>query len=59
MLDALPMPIWRRDANLDLAYCNEAYARAVGCGREELWPGDDRHREHERGACGRAPPERG
>ncbi len=30
VLDALPMPIWRRDASLDLVYCNQAYARAVG-----------------------------
>jgi signal transduction histidine kinase len=36
VLDALPMPIWRRDANLDLVYCNEAYARAVGRGREDV-----------------------
>ena len=29
MLDALPMPIWRRDGDLNLTYCNRAYAQAV------------------------------
>jgi len=28
-LDALPLPVWRRDADLNLVYCNAAYARAV------------------------------
>ena len=29
LLDALPIPIWRRDGDLALTYCNQAYARAV------------------------------
>ncbi|MFQ5773740.1 MAG: PAS-domain containing protein [Kiloniellaceae bacterium] len=29
LLDALPLPVWRRDADLKLIYCNPAYARAV------------------------------
>ena len=29
LLDALPIPIWRRDGDLNLAYCNRAYADAV------------------------------
>ncbi len=29
LLDALPLPIWRRDGALDLVYCNRAYGRAV------------------------------
>ncbi len=28
-LDALPVPVWRRNADLDLVYCNRAYAQAV------------------------------
>jgi PAS domain S-box-containing protein len=30
LLDALPTPIWMRDGDLALIYCNQAYARAVG-----------------------------
>ena len=30
ILDGLPLPVWRRDADLSLVYCNQAYARAVG-----------------------------
>jgi len=30
VLDALPTPVWRRDADHALAYCNRAYAAAVG-----------------------------
>jgi signal transduction histidine kinase len=30
LLDALPVPIWLRDGDLALIYCNQAYARAVG-----------------------------
>ncbi len=30
ILDALPTPIWRRGADHALAYCNRAYAAAVG-----------------------------
>ena len=29
MLDSLPVPIWRRDAALNVVYCNRAYAQAV------------------------------
>ncbi|RMD63598.1 MAG: PAS domain-containing protein [Alphaproteobacteria bacterium] len=29
VLDAVPVPIWRRDADLNLIYCNRAYAAAV------------------------------
>ena len=29
LLDALPMPIWLRDGDLALTYCNQAYARAI------------------------------
>ncbi len=29
LLDALPLPIWLRDGDLALLYCNQAYARAV------------------------------
>ncbi|MEE8535646.1 MAG: PAS-domain containing protein, partial [Kiloniellales bacterium] len=30
MCDVLPLPLWRRDGNLSLTYCNPAYGRAVG-----------------------------
>ncbi|SDH25181.1 sensor histidine kinase [Roseospirillum parvum] len=30
LLDALPLPVWQRDADLALVYCNRAYAQAVG-----------------------------
>jgi signal transduction histidine kinase len=29
LLDALPLPVWRRDKDLNLVYCNRAYAHAV------------------------------
>ena len=29
-LDALPLPVWLRDADLNLSFCNLSYARAVG-----------------------------
>ena len=29
LLDALPLPVWLRDGDLALIYCNQAYARAV------------------------------
>ncbi|MHA1152945.1 MAG: PAS-domain containing protein [Alphaproteobacteria bacterium] len=29
LLDDLPLPIWRRDGELKLVYCNRAYGRAV------------------------------
>jgi signal transduction histidine kinase len=34
MLDAAPLPIWRRDADLALADCNRAFARALDTTRE-------------------------
>ena len=34
LLDALPVPMWRRDAELRLTYCNAAYARAVDTSAE-------------------------
>ena len=36
LLDALPVPIWRRDGDLSLVYCNLAYARAVDRSRERV-----------------------
>ena len=36
LLDRLPLPVWRRDTDLKLAYCNEAYARAVDRTRDEV-----------------------
>ena len=30
ILDALPAPIWRRSDDLNLVYCNDAYAQAAG-----------------------------
>jgi signal transduction histidine kinase len=35
LLDAMPLPVWRRDADLSLVYCNLAYARAVDRDRDE------------------------
>ncbi len=35
VLDALPIPIWRRDGGFNLVACNEAYAKAVDSSREE------------------------
>ena len=29
LLDALPLPVWRRDKDLKLVYCNRAYGHAV------------------------------
>jgi signal transduction histidine kinase len=34
ILDALPVPVWRRDDDLSLAYCNKAYADIVEADRE-------------------------
>lgn len=31
LLDCLPLPLWRRDESLDLAWANRAYAEAVDC----------------------------
>ncbi len=36
LLDALPLPVWRRGADLSLVYCNLAYARAVDRPRDEV-----------------------
>ncbi|MEX1205244.1 MAG: PAS-domain containing protein [Dongiaceae bacterium] len=34
-LDSLPWPVWARDGDLALAYCNAAYARAVDAAPDE------------------------
>ncbi len=34
LLDALPLPVWQRGADLSLVYCNLAYARAVDSDRD-------------------------
>jgi signal transduction histidine kinase/PAS domain-containing protein len=51
MFDALPMPVWRRDAELRVIDCNNAYAAALDLPREavlaqasELAPGIGRDR---------------
>ncbi|WP_255448516.1 ATP-binding protein [Telmatospirillum sp. J64-1] len=36
LLDLLPVPVWMRDGDLALIYCNEAYARAVDAPSTEL-----------------------
>ena len=36
LLDALPLPVWRRGADFSLVYCNLAYAKAVDRSREEV-----------------------
>lgn len=36
ILDSLPLPVWRRDADLKLIYCNAAYARAVDAAPPEV-----------------------
>ncbi|MDJ0951741.1 MAG: ATP-binding protein [Alphaproteobacteria bacterium] len=36
LLDALPVPVWRRNADLAIDWCNAAYAIAVGSGRGEM-----------------------
>ncbi|MDX1575043.1 MAG: PAS-domain containing protein [Kiloniellales bacterium] len=36
ILDALPTPVWRRGADQALAYCNRAYAAAVGRDPEDV-----------------------
>ncbi len=38
-LDALPLPVWRRDADLALAWCNAAYAKAVDASPAEAVSG--------------------
>ncbi|HEX6978085.1 MAG TPA: PAS-domain containing protein [Alphaproteobacteria bacterium] len=35
-IEAIPVPIWRRDAQLQLVDCNTAYARAVDSDRERV-----------------------
>ena len=50
-LDALPLPVWRHDADLMLAWCNAAYARAVDAGAGEAVAGQ---RELLGAAAGRA-----
>jgi signal transduction histidine kinase len=51
MLDALPLPVWRRDAELRVVECNAAYAGALDAPRAavlaqtaELLPGNGRDR---------------
>ena len=51
MVDALPMPVWRRDAGLRIVDCNAAYAAALDLPREavlsqasELAPENERDR---------------
>jgi len=51
MVDALPMPVWRRDAGLRVVDCNAAYAAALDLPREgvlsqasELAPENERDR---------------
>ena len=39
MVDAVPMPVWRRGADGALADCNRAYAAALGVSREEALAG--------------------
>jgi signal transduction histidine kinase len=54
MLDAIPVPVWRRDAANALADCNRAYAAAVGATvdgalaqrRELVPPAGPRERRH-------------
>jgi signal transduction histidine kinase len=36
MIDALPLPLWRRGADLTLIDCNAAYAAALDAGRETV-----------------------
>lgn len=38
-LDALPVPLWRRDSDQRLAWCNSAYADAAGAERDALVAG--------------------
>jgi signal transduction histidine kinase len=40
-LDALPLPLWRRDGEQRLAWCNSAYALAADAPREKLLAGGD------------------
>jgi signal transduction histidine kinase len=35
MIDALPLPVWRRDSELKLVDCNRAYATAIDASREK------------------------
>ncbi|HEV2335255.1 MAG TPA: PAS-domain containing protein [Stellaceae bacterium] len=51
IIDALPMPVWRRDAGLRIVDCNRAYAAALDLPREavlaqalELAPENERER---------------
>ncbi|HJU19019.1 MAG TPA: ATP-binding protein [Stellaceae bacterium] len=39
MIDAIPLPLWRRDADLALADCNAAYAAALDVSREAALAG--------------------
>ncbi len=35
ILDALPVYVWQKDRNLQITYCNEAYAKAVESNKEQ------------------------
>ena len=36
ILDEIPMPIWRREENLRISYCNKAYMEALSTSREKI-----------------------
>lgn len=36
MLDDLPIPVWGRDSDLKISYCNKKYAESVGQVREKI-----------------------
>lgn len=36
IIDALPIPIWSRDENLRINYCNKAYEKALNISKEEI-----------------------
>jgi signal transduction histidine kinase len=64
LLEAVPVPVWRRDGNLKLIDCNEAYAKALDTSRpraladgRELAPesGRDKALDLARGAAGGTP----
>lgn len=40
MLNALPVPVWRRDKDLRIMYCNNAYANALGKSISEIISGN-------------------
>lgn len=40
MINALPVPVWRRGADLRIMYCNNAYANALGKSVDEVISGN-------------------